>query len=442
MQIIITLLCLLYLAFPINADAGKQSEIYDYPFVNPYEATVLGTPELYKADIPEKIRVKDFEMTIFNDRDIPRVFWYHDKYQYSLAWHKKKAPLIFIIAGTGSGHNSITMQSMQKILFKAGFHVIALSSPTHPNFIVSASKTMVPGYIQQDAEDIYRVMQLAWQQIREYLEDDIQVSEFYLTGYSLGAAQSAFVAQIDDEQKQFNFEKVLMINPPLNLFNSLTILDKLLNENIPGGLDNFNTFFNSVFDRFADFYKRHKINLSDPDCLYEMYKNDPIKETDLAALIGIAFRISSGNMLFTSDVMRHRGYIVPENQILTPFTSLTDYGIVTFHTSFTNYFEEYFLPFFQSQDPNLTSEELKKRTSLKSIEPYLESQKKIKLITNSDDIILEPGAVDFFTRVFKDRAAIYPNGGHCGNMEYKNNVDQMIRFLKNHSDSPKGAYKN
>ncbi len=435
MQFIPILICFVCLFFPLHLNAMKTTSAvpttYDYPFVNPYEATVLGTPALYKKPLSEEPREKLFEMTVFDDRKIPRVFWYHDKFQFSIAWQKKRAPLIFNIAGTGSGYNSVTMKNMQRILFNAGFHVVSLSSPTYPNFIVTASKTMVPGYIQQDAMDLYRVMELAWDHIQQQMKNKVQVSDFNLTGYSLGAAQSAFVAKIDDEEKKFNFKKVLMINPPLNLFNSVTILDDLLDDNIPGGIDQFNTFFNKVFDQFADYYKDNKISLTDPDCLYEMYKKSPVKETDLAALIGIAFRISSGNMIFTSDVMKKRGYIVPINKKLSPFTSLTDYGIVTFHTTFTDYFNEYFYPFFRAEDPALTRQELKDQNSLKSIETYLASQEKIGLITNDDDIILEPGAIEFFSRVFQERAVIYPNGGHCGNMEHTENTAHMIEFFKN-----------
>lgn len=175
MQLITIILCLVALLSPFNAKATATSTStnpppYDYPFVNPYESTVLGTPSLYKSETPAKPREKLFKITVFNNRKIPKVFWYHDKFQFSLAWQKKRAPLIFNIAGTGSGYDSSTMKNLQKILFNAGFHVVSLSSPTYPNFIVTASKTMVPGYIQQDAEDLYRVMQLAWEHIQEKIK--------------------------------------------------------------------------------------------------------------------------------------------------------------------------------------------------------------------------------------------------------------------------------
>ena len=70
-------------------------------------------------------------------------------------------------------------------------------------------------------------------------------------------------------------------------------------------------------------------------------------------------------------------------------------------------------------------------TSLKSIEDYLISSKKIGLMTNQDDFILAPGEIDYLKRVFKSRAKIYPTGGHLGNIDYKDNVEYMINFFKN-----------
>ena len=77
-----------------------------------------------------------------------------------------------------------------------------------------------------------------------------------MTGYSLGGAQSAFVARLDEERKAFNFKKVLMINPPVSLFNSVSILDAMLEDNIPGGLNNFNAFFDELMNEFTEVYTK------------------------------------------------------------------------------------------------------------------------------------------------------------------------------------------
>jgi len=162
---------------------------YDYPISNRYKATVVGTPMMYVAPVPMKIKVKNMSLKVFKDRKTPKIFWYSDKLKYSLAYQKERAPLIFIIAGTGAAYDSSKMKYLQRAFFQAGFHVISVTSPTHINFIVNASTSMVPGRIVEDSEDLYRVMELSYEQVK----GKIDVSEFYLTGYSLGAAQAAFV---------------------------------------------------------------------------------------------------------------------------------------------------------------------------------------------------------------------------------------------------------
>lgn len=398
---------------------------YDYPFVNAYEATVIGTPSIYRAELPKQVPKQELGLTVFPKRRIPELFWYHDQLHYTVVRQRQKAPLIFNIAGTGASHNSQLMQAMEKIFYKAGFHVISLPSPTHPNFIVTASETQAPGLLADDARDLYRVMQGAYEQIAH----TIQVSEFYVTGYSLGAAQAAFVAKLDEEVGAFDFKKVLMINPPVSLYNSVEILDGLI-EAIPGGLDNFNEFFESLFERFAEIYREEDfLDLTD-DFLYFAYRRSPPTEERLQAVIGIAFRLSSANILFASDTLTRSGVVVRRNVTLSTLDSLTDYFKVSVRVGFGEYIRHLLLPFFEKRRPGVQLEQLIEESSLRSIEDYLRGAEKIGLMTNEDDIILAPGEIDYLREVFGERAQIFPTGGHCGNLAQRHVIAYMTEFFK------------
>jgi predicted alpha/beta-fold hydrolase len=398
---------------------------YDYPIKDPYAATIIGTPDAFKASLPKDIKVKDLKINIFPDRITPEVFWYQDKLKYSLASQKDIAPLIFVIAGTGAGHDSAKMKMLQKAFFGAGFHVISLSSPTHPNFIVTASTSMMPGNTADDALDLYRVMDRVFQRAKS----KIKVSEFYLTGYSLGAAEAAFISKLDEDRKIFNFKKVLMINPPVSLYNSVVLLDNMLEKNIPGGMDNFGAYFDRTLNKFASFYNHHDaLNFND-EFLYTMYNENHPSNDDMAALIGLSFRISSSNMLFTADVLNDTGFIVPKNLKLSSTSSLTNYSRVTGRQSFVDYVNKLLLPNLKVTHPNITRAQLVFNSSLFSIENYLRESDKIGLITNADDLILDKGEVAYLKSIFRTRAMIYPRGGHCGNMEYRDNVAYMINFF-------------
>ena len=406
--------------------AWVGEEPYFFPYVNAFEATVMESPPAYEAKLPKKIPTKVFKVYPFPQREIPEVFWYQDGLPCSLVRQKKQAPLVFIIAGTGARFNSPKMVTMQKALYQAGFHVISISSPTYLDFVVNASTAMVPGHLTEDAKDLYRVMELAWQKI----QGDIDVSAFHLTGYRLGGIQSAFVSMLDKDKKVFNFKRVLLINPPVNLFNSVSILDEMLVDNVPGGLDNFDKFVQEVMNKFAEVSEKMGYVEFSTDYLYRVYKKYPFREDFLAILIGIAFRMSSSSLIFAADVMNGGGYIVPNNVGMSNSTSLTPYSMVLFRTAFTDYFHEYFYPYFREREPGLSEQELIERLSLKSIESYLLDTEKIGLMTNEDDIILAPGEIEYLRDVFGKRARIYPTGGHCGNMNHPVNVVDMVKFFK------------
>jgi hypothetical protein len=128
--------------------------------------------------------------------------------------------------------------------------------------------------------------------------------------------------------------------------------------------------------------------------------------------------------------MTDYGYIKPQNVYFTENTSPGVYEKVAHRLGFTDFFHVYFYPYFKKQNPDLTRAGLIEAMSLTSIEGYLHNTPKIEVMHNRDDIILEPGEIDFFPRVFGDRAKIYPRGGHCGNMDYVDNVTYMVDVFK------------
>jgi hypothetical protein len=417
---------LLFLLISATA-CHAESDAYGYPLKNPYGATILSTPVDLKAPLPEPRKVKDLEMTVFPDRAIPEVLWYNDKLYYSLAAQKEKSPLIFIIAGTGARYDSPKAKLMRNAFFKAGFHVICLSSPTHPNFITTASSTAAPGDIRSDSRDLYRVMTLAW----EKAKSKIDVSEFYLAGYSLGGAQSAFIAMLDETEQKFNFKKVLMINPPLSLYDSAVRIDNMFVDNIPGGIAHFDDFYRKLMQNIENSYKYGDFVDLNYEFFYKAFDKVLPSEGEQKAVIGFSFRIAASNIIFVADVMTRSGWIVPKNLELSRGASTTDYGKIAAHAGgFGFYAENLLLPVLQKDTPGLTLEQMIEESSLHAIEEYLKNSNKIAMVTNEDDFILAPGDLDYLKRIFQDRAKIYPSGGHCGNMDYKENVAYMVEYFK------------
>jgi len=401
------------------------AEGYDYPYTDPYLATVMGTPDSVMAKVPEAIPLKIRKLPRYEGRKIPDALWYGAQLDYSYAVQKGPAPLIFVIAGTGASHDSDKNQFLMRAFYQAGFHVVGITSPTYPTFVIAASTSMVPGEQRDDARDIYAVMQKIWAEIGPKM----QVTSFNLTGYSLGATNAAFVSLLDEEKKAFNFRKVLLLNPSVQLYNSISKLDRFL-ENIPGGVDNFNRMFKRIVNQVGAAYKKSTTVAFSPDLVFDAFKDNPPRDEELAALIGISFRLSSSALVFTSDVMTNYGFIKPANLILTRNTKMDDYTQVSLRVGFTDYFHEYAWPYFQKTTTAKTRSDFALLQSLTSIQDYLISARKIGVVDNRDDVILAPGEVDFLTNTFDTRAKIYPVGGHLGNLKQRETTAYIVDYFR------------
>lgn len=414
------LICL-YLLTP--AFAWAVCADYGYPIEDSYAATILGTPQNLRPEFSEKVPVKT--MLLETAATKPEIFFYDRGLRYTVAFQDRKAPLVFLIAGTGGSSKSPKVLALMDNLYHAGFHVIALPSPTFPNFIIDASTSHVPGNLPDDALDLYRVMEKIWDQSKERIE----VSHFLLAGYSLGGSEAAFVARLDEERKVFDFRRVLMLNPAVNLYNSVSRIEGFL-DGIPGGPRRVGAFFNRVMAKGTNFFRKGDFVGIDDDFLFTAYQAHLLDRDEAGGVIAVSFRVSSAGMIFASDVMTNGGYVVPKNRVLKNSDTLEDFFWTSLHLSFLDYFNEYFYPYFLSRRPGLSKEELIEALSIKSIEGYLASSAKIGVITNEDDFILAPGELDYLRRVFGPRLKVYPCGGHLGNLEYRDNMAFLIDWLR------------
>lgn len=410
---------------------------YDYPFKDPYVATVFGTApgdefpldSLRPANLAELNPLKDFRAVrdheiLLHDRPVPDVLWYNDTLQYSVARQRGTAPLLFIIAGTGSSYNSANCQFLQQAFFRAGFHVVSLSSPTYPNFVVSASSTQVPGYVPQDVADLYQAM--------DVIANDIgrdRISACHLTGYSLGGTQSAFLAELDARERRLGFDKVLLLNPAVSLMTSAKILDHLLSDSVADQAE-VSSVISSLIQDLSEAYRgSNEVNFGD-EFFFDLQKIRPLSDKELRVLIGVSFRLSLASMVFTSDVCTGAGYIVPRGHQMEEGESLTPYLDAATGISFEDYIDEYLIPYLRFHDPSLTTDGIVAACSLEHIGDFLRRAGNVAVMTNADDPILTPDNLDFLSSTFGSRLNLYPVGGHCGNLRYRDNVAAMLDYFR------------
>ena len=398
---------------------------YNFPIDDPYSATIIGSATMMTPGVSENIPLKVYEIQIKDKKDIPDVFWYASKFKFSFSKQKnKKAPLIFVLAGTGSDYNTTRVKFMQRIFHDAGYHTIAISSQMSQQFMISASSNSVPGLLLEDNKDIYKAMKLAYNKIK----DQVEVTDFYIMGYSLGGSNAAVLSYIDEKEKVFNFKRVFMVNPPVDLYNSAVKLDKYLDNYTGGKTKGIEKLLNTTLAKVKGGLTSEYANIG-ADTIYNIVKGDILSDAEKRAYIGLAFRLTSTDLNFISDFMT-RSYVYTKNpEKVNKYTNMKEYLKAVNFATFEDYVNKIGFPYYKKHNKDYSIEALKREASLKVIEDYLRTSPKIAAVTNADELILNEKDFAFLKDVFKDRLVIYPKGGHCGNMFYKENVDVMLKFL-------------
>lgn len=316
---------------------------YGYPLVNPFEATIATTPPDLRPQLPEDgdINQSDYALKLRPEREhqLPDNFWPVKKLHYRLARQDHEAPLVFIIAGTGAHYASSTPEYLKRLFYGAGYHVVQLSSPTSWDFMAGASPLATPGYSPDDADDLYRVMQAVRAQ-----HPELPISDYYLTGYSLGALHAAFVSKLDETRRSFNFKRVLLLNPPVNLYTSVSNLDKMVQTQVKG-INDSKTFYEVVLGKLSRYFQQKGyIDLNDA-FLYELQQSrQHLSNEEMAMLIGATFRFSSADIAFTSDLINRRGLVTPPNYPITEGTSLEPFFKRAMQCDFECYMTEQLIP--------------------------------------------------------------------------------------------------
>lgn len=404
---------------------------YKFPIKNPYIATIVGSSKIMTEGIPDKVPTKDFKILLERSNKVPPNMWFDKGFNFSLSKQKGKAPLIFVLSGTGSAYNSIRTKNFQRIFYNAGYHVLTVTSVFNSNFILNVSNSRVPGVLIQDGLDLYNVMGDMLDKVKK--EEKLEVEDIYLMGYSMGATHSAVLSYLDSQGKDFNFKRVYMVNPSINLYYSATVLDDMLYKNIKNKGE-----IVDIIDEVMEVVKK-SISPSDlqitEEGIYSIFEKQELSNKEMEKLIGLAFNLTSIDLNYIVDQIN--GTHVYSSTSPEKFSNMYPYFKGINFASFSDYLNNLAYPYYMKiLGGDLTFNDMLKYGDLRIIKNYLEKENKIVAVTNEDDFILSNKDRTFIKTVFKDRSLIYPDGGHCGNMFYQTNVDKMLEFLQ------KGVFNN
>lgn len=413
----------------VDSTSAKRAlatvENQPYPIEDGLVATVVGTPSEYKADLEtgRDFAVRTLEPLV--ERDTPPTLRYARPLKYLRVMQSKPAPLAFVIAGTGASALSSKCLMLSRALHDAGYSVACLPSPTSVPFILGAAKAPVPGRMPADVRDLYRLMQV----VRDDMPEQAEVTGYGLTGWSLGATQAAFIAAHDAQAKVFGFSRVMLLNPAVDVWASVQRMDALLTRNLEGGIDGVPAFVARGLGGLKQLYGSGEPLRFNEDFLYRAYVSQSLDDSDIAAVVGLAFRLSLANMAFAADVITDADAIVPRDIELGPYDSMDRYIERAFRMSFGEYIDRLLLPYWNADGRSLSRRTLVAEARLPRIREFLADNPSIAVQTAVDDPILDAEEVAFLRDTFGARARITPRGGHMGNLSSRASIQALQEFF-------------
>ncbi|MBL7544485.1 MAG: hypothetical protein JNL11_11775 [Bdellovibrionaceae bacterium] len=398
----------------VQARVVSESE-YPFPFKDPWIASISSGAVFYSGSDFQSLK---FEF-LPDRREVP-LLEMRNKISINLFQQKSKAaPLAFVIAGTGGTAFSDKALWLGHQLYQLGYHVVTLPNTINFQYVLGVSRSGVPGYTPRDAAEYYQVLKA----INYYLVNDkkMQISGYSLMGYSLGGLLAGFIAREDESVGQFNFERVVMLNPALDL------------GFVVDALDNFYKAGNLVTEQRKENIQSQVFSVGmnimktgfDIKKIQTAVERMQLNENEKKWLVGDNFRSDLRDVVFATQQINDQGVLVGEVTRFEQSRRLDEARLITFE----QYMNRILLPTLPS---GLLVEDLVRQASIYEIENFLKSKNNVYIFTCADDFIYRPEDFKYMKNlVGDDRYVLYPHGGHVGNLWFdttKKDIGDLMRL--------------
>ncbi len=394
---------------------------YPYPYKDPYLATTT-VAILQGTEHPPTSKIRDLQVKVYDHRNDIYLLKGKGQLRYRLYQQKGPAPLVFIVPGLSSSAYAGSARFLAEWIADHGFHVLVIPSPSNWNFTLAASASGYPGDTGEDAKDLYLAMQLALIDVRSRCR--IRIGKMGMLGLSDGALYAGFVSKLDAERKQLGFDAYLLINPPVDVFEAIRKIDEMaaVGKQYGSGLK---TRLRAYGFGVAEYAMGDDIN--DPEYFADWDKRFRLEDDEIKYLIGKDLHDSVGDTIYVIS-------LATDKTILnTPISWGDRSGREEEARAFSimDYVEKILIPGLRrSGRKHITLQSLTSSNSLRAIKSELESNPKVFLMHNRDDILVTPENVDYLEKVLGERATIYPLGGHLGNLWYPQNKQHILEVFE------------
>lgn len=338
--------------------------------------------------------------------------------------------LVFMLSGIGEYEKAKVANNLASPLVQAGYDVVVLPSVFTQMFAQSFSRTGYVGFLPADAKDMLHAFEMVVQ-ILEKEQRATKFKQFSLFGYSLGALTAAHILA-ENDRSAFSFERVVLINPPLDLFHGLKFLDDSSEQGRKP------TLWNTLFGRYTplrDITLHNKTieQITQEDFITYVEKLEQVAPNDLQGLIGHLLKTSLSGVVLASQRAYDLDLLNEFQKGSFDFTELwrrrnARAKKVSFEEYALHFLAQYYQRILGRSD--FTLDKMNRLSSLYGLEKVLKNQPNFFLIHNQDDFLLKNEDRDYLRRTYGERLLFFPRGGHLGNLWHPPTLEAIFEFIQ------------
>jgi ABC-type transporter lipoprotein component MlaA/pimeloyl-ACP methyl ester carboxylesterase len=344
-----------------------------------------------------------------------------------------QANVVYIVPGLGGHRLSEPSLALAELVYKNGFSAVLVSSPFNFEFMESASTAALPAYLPVDGHDLDVALTEIDRRLNNLYPD--RLGNKALLGYSMGAFQSLFVAATGPtnqycvttkgrvlrflEGKQgvkevrispatnqvplIHFDRYVAISPPVRLMQGVDKLDEFYNAPLSWPATNRTDDIENTFLKVAAL---SQTTLTPQTSL-------PFNAIESKFLIGLAFRLSLRDIIFSSQQRNNQGVL---RHPIRNFRRDPAYQEILQY-SYEDYFDKFAIPYYSAHGVASTAETLEKTGDLRTYDAGLRANPDIRVIVNQNDFLLTDDDQAWLHTTFgPDELTVFPQGGHLGNL--------------------------
>lgn len=399
MSLIVLILCIQF-----AAQASLVSEHPDKPFLSSIPVLFLAPSSNYKY--------KESSLTLRPERGSSITFLRANKFPYTYKIQPDpEAPAIIIIPGMGGEANGNTTLYLAELAYRNGYSVITLTSSTHWSFALAVSSTGRAGHLPADSKDLYQAIQV----IKSRLEKKFHITpcNWNLMGTSYGSLDSSFLLAQDLDEKVFQFQSLILINPPLDRSIATSKSDYYFYQGQHWPIEKQKYLQFDFFQRS----QRVSFNFAPLKTYEDLQSIFPMTEAELSWLLGNSFRNVVLNSAYVSNLLENIDTSSYEDAFQGSITNYLRESLYKKH--YDAHAEEDYLKL--EQESSLTYALTKNNSEILKT-------KKVILFHSINDYLSFPESQSVL-KEFDMEKHIYSFGGHVGMIADENIVKDLESTL-------------